>query len=146
MLGMKRRPKRSKGPDQVGIAPIPLGGYDVAGTAAGVPMWAPVEAIPSWYQIGRYGTPIPTLQGGYWPDVQQFCGVEGIERRYMVLTAADVPYFQQTAYPVDPQRNLLDGRRPGNPLGLAGVATLLGPGRKSRLQQQQALASDIAGW
>lgn len=145
MLGVRRRPKRSRGPDQVGLAPLPLGGYDVA---PGVPQWGPVPVNPSWWQIGVYGTPIPTQMGGYWPDVQQRCGVESIERRYMVYTAAgaDVPYFQQTAYPVDPKRNLLDGRRPGQALGVAGVARLLGPARQARQQQTQQLANDILGW
>ena len=135
--------RRRAGPDQLGLAPLPLAPYDVA---AGVPQWAPIPTTPPWVQVGKYGTPIPTQQGGYWPDRQLKCGVEGIVRDYMVLTAADVPYFQQTSYPVDPRRNLLDGRRPGNALGVAGVANLLGGVRKARAAAEQGLAANIAGW
>jgi hypothetical protein len=144
MFGRRRR---RPAPDQIGLAPIPLGGYNVAPSPE-VAMWRPMGVVSSDEQIGRYGTLIPTQQAGYWPDVQLRCGVEGIERHFMVLTAwgADVPYFQQTAYPVDPKRNLLDGRRPGQALGVAGVAALLGPARKARTEQQQALAADILGW
>lgn len=117
--------------------------YDVA---AGVPQWAPLAVVPTWAQTGKYGTPIPTQQAGYWPGLQLRCGVEAINRNYMVLTSADVPYFQQTSYPVDPKRNLLDGRRPGNALGVAGVAKLLGPSRKARAEAMQGLQSDVLGW
>lgn len=123
------------------MAPLPLP------TAWGPIGWRPYPAVQApWQQVGGYSAPFPTQVAGYWPDVQRFCGVEGIARGWSTYTPADVPYWQTSAYPVNPRRLMTDGRRPGQPLGPADISTLLGPQRQARAQQVQQTAAGLLGW
>lgn len=112
----------------------------------GVPMWLGMGVLHPSDQIGRYGTPIPTQTPAYWPDVQRRCGVEGINRNWMVFSPGDRPYYFMQPYPQNPRRTLTDGGRPGRVQGPGSLAATLGPQRQSYARQSQTLAASLVGW
>ena len=128
-------------------APAPCYPYAVAAGPAGG--WAPFnpQAQPN-AQVGRYAMPygVPTQAAAYWPDVQKKCGVEGIRPWWTVLTASDIPYWQQTAVGPNPAVVMKAGGNPGPQLGPAQVSRLLGPQRLAASKQLAAVANGIGGW
>lgn len=127
---------------QLGLVSYP----DAPNVSQGVPMWAPMAVNSAPQQIGRYGTPMLTQIAGYWPDVQKRCGVEGINRNWMVFSPGDQPYYFMQPYPQNPRRTLRDGGRPGQVQGPGSLAPSLGPARASNAKQAQSLATALLGW
>jgi hypothetical protein len=124
------------------LPPVNPPSPDIAGT----PPWAPIGVTPAWVQVGRYGTPIPTQQRGYWPDIQLKNGVMGLVSGWNVAGVGDTPYWQRSTFPANPAQNVMAGGRPGPPLGPAQTAALLGPLRANRRQQLAQLAQGLLGW
>lgn len=126
---------RARGMQSLGLNPEP------------VPVeWGRVEATPPIVGPSPWGARFPTQVAGYWPDIQKRCGVESLRSGWVVFTASDVPYWQQSAQPVNPTRLQTDGRAPGQSLGPAQVAQLLGPQRAARAAQLKAVAAGTLGW
>lgn len=138
---LKRGPKLTKSANG---GPVPLAPY-----SAGVgPQVGPLNpyATPN-VQLGVYAVPygVPTELPALYPGMQLWCGVEHINRDYLVLTAADVPWFQQTPRS-QPTVTTRDGGAPGQTFGPAEMVAAYGSVRQSRAQQAQAFASGLLGW
>lgn len=144
---MRRRAKAAPTPPYGynTLAPVPVPGAGLGGIA-GAPQWRPFGNVAASEQIGRYAVPMLTQQASNYPGVQLKCGVEGMRPWWYVRTAGDVPYYQQTARPVNPSAASLGGGRPGPSLGPAQVAAMLGPQRQVQSQQLAALAGGALGW
>lgn len=123
---------------------MPLAPYS-AGVLPQVRAFAPA-ATPN-VQGGQYVVPygVPTELPAVYPGIQLYCGVEAINRNWLVLTAADVPYFQQTPRS-QPTVTTRDGGRPGATFGPAEMANAYGAVRQQRAQSAQSLAAGLLGW
>lgn len=120
-----------------GGQPVPESGYSARQTQLQVVPFAPLAGAN--VQGGGYAYPPSTQIPSIYPGPQLFCGVEAINRNWMVLTAADVPYFQQSQQVNFPDVTTRDGGRPGAQLGPGIFARVFGPKR----QAHSAAAADL---
>ena len=126
-----------------GGQPVPSSGYVPVQDQLQVLPFSP-GATPN-VQGGRYAYPPATQVPAIYPGVQLHCGVEGLNPHWMVLTAADVPYFQQSQQVNFPDVTTRDGGRPGMQLGPGLFSKIFGPGRQAANADQSDFQAGLLG-